>query len=67
MANVLLKSNVLLKLCVKCDKVKTLEGGYYKAGSSWQKLCKLCHNERRCEYVHNGAKYEKMIKLKFYY
>lgn len=39
-----------VKLCVKCQKVKTLEGGYYKAGKSWQKYCKICHNERRVEY-----------------
>ena len=39
-----------VKLCVKCQKVKPLEGGYYKAGKSWQKYCKICHNERRVEY-----------------
>jgi hypothetical protein len=48
-----------IKLCVECNKVKTLEGGFYKAGKSWQKLCKLCHNEKRCEYIHNGSKYIK--------
>jgi hypothetical protein len=39
-----------VKLCSKCEKVKTLIGGFYKAGSSYQKLCKLCHNEKRLEY-----------------
>lgn len=52
-------TNIQVKLCIGCSKVKTLEGGYYKAGISWQKLCKLCHNEKRCEYVHNGSKYSK--------
>ena len=43
-----------VKLCVKCEKVKTLEGGYYRAGKkSWQKLCKICHNEKRIEYNNN--------------
>ena len=51
-------SNV--KLCVGCNKVKTLSDGYYKAGNiSYQKLCKLCHNEKRSEYIHNGTKYIK--------
>ena len=40
-----------VKLCVKCQKVKPLQGGYYKAGKSWQKYCKICHNERRVEYA----------------
>lgn len=44
------ETNKEVKLCVKCNKVKPLEGGYYKAGKSWQKLCKICHNERRVEY-----------------
>ena len=43
-----LKSGV--KLCNKCNKVKSLSTGFYKAGSSWQKYCKPCHNERRSEY-----------------
>lgn len=42
-----------MKLCIKCQKVKQLEGGFYKAGKSWQKLCKICHNERRIEYANN--------------
>lgn len=39
-----------IKLCQKCQQVKNLEIGFYKAGNSWQKLCKICHNEKRCEY-----------------
>ena len=39
-----------VKLCSKCQQVKPLATGYYKAGNSWQKLCKPCHNERRNEY-----------------
>ena len=39
-----------VKLCVKCEKVKPLQGGFYRAGTSWQKYCKICHNERRATY-----------------
>ena len=42
-----------VKLCTKCEKVKLLIGGFYKAGKSFQKYCKLCHNEKRVEYVSN--------------
>lgn len=48
-----------IKLCVNCDKVKNLNTEFYKAGSSWQKLCKLCHNEKRNNYKHEGTKYIK--------
>jgi len=51
--------NINVKLCVGCAKVKTLEGGFYRAGKSWQKFCKLCHNEKRNDYVHNGNNYKK--------
>ena len=44
-----------VKLCCKCEKVKTLEGGFYKAGKSYQKLCIPCHNEKRYEYVFNKS------------
>jgi hypothetical protein len=47
------------KLCVKCNKVKPLEGGYYKCAKSWQKLCKICHNARRIEYEHSNKAYVK--------
>ena len=47
------------KLCVKCKKVKPLEGGYYKCAKSWQKLCKICHNARRIEYKHSNKEYIK--------
>ena len=40
-----------VKLCPKCNKVKPLENAYfYRAGTSWQKFCKPCHNNRRNEY-----------------
>ena len=39
-----------VKLCTKCEKVKPLLTGYYKAGTSYQKYCKPCHNARRSEY-----------------
>ena len=42
--------NEAVKLCIKCNKVKSLEFSYYRAGKSWQKLCKLCHNARRTDY-----------------
>jgi hypothetical protein len=42
-----------MKYCSKCLIVKELEEGYYKAGSSWQKLCKICHNESRIQYASN--------------
>jgi len=42
--------NKQVKLCCVCGKVKPLEGGYYKAGKSYQKRCKICHNEKRLEY-----------------
>ena len=49
------------KLCRKCEKVKPLEGGFYKAGASYQKYCIPCHNERRYDYSHT-YKYEKKPK-----
>jgi hypothetical protein len=51
-----------VKFCKGCQTVKNLSDSFYKAGSSYQKLCKLCHNKKRCEYVHNGSKYIKKIK-----
>ena len=46
-----------VKLCSKCNIVKPLEGGYYKAGSYWQKLCKTCHNVSRMNYANNKPPY----------
>lgn len=51
-------NNLDVKLCSKCQKVKPLLTGYYKAGKSWQKFCKPCHNERRNEYE-NPTNYKK--------
>jgi len=45
------ETNNQVKLCVGCSKVKPLKGGFYQAGKSWQKLCKICHNSKRCEYA----------------
>ena len=42
-----------VKLSSKCSKVKDLAGGFYKAGKSWQKYCKICHNDRRSDYSNN--------------
>jgi hypothetical protein len=39
-----------VKLCCDCNEVKLLETGYYRAGKSWQKRCKLCHNKGRYDY-----------------
>jgi len=50
-----------VKLCSKCQKVKTLEGGFYKAGKSYQKLCIKCHNEKRYEYAFNKAYKKKQL------
>jgi hypothetical protein len=53
-----------MKFCVKCDKVKELEIGFYKAGNSWQKLCKICHNEKRIEYSFNRVYTPKVVGFK---
>jgi hypothetical protein len=53
-----------MKYCSKCEKVKELSGGFYKAGNSWQKLCKICHNERRIEYASNRVYIPKAIGFK---
>ena len=45
------QNNTPVKLCCDCQKVKTLEGGFYKAGKSYQKRCIPCHNEKRYEYA----------------
>ena len=39
-----------VKLCTRCNEVKPLSEGFYRAGKSWQKYCKICHNEKRVEY-----------------
>lgn len=49
------------KLCRKCNEVKDLEGGFYRAGKSYQKYCIPCHNVKRYDYAHN-YKYEKRPK-----
>lgn len=49
------------KLCKNCNEVKNLEGGFYRAGNSWQKYCIPCHNSKRCNYSH-VYKYEKRPK-----
>lgn len=49
--NIKLHNENNVKLCVKCNEVKPLEGGFYKAGNrSYQKHCKTCHNIIRKEY-----------------
>ena len=50
-----------IKKCSGCSKIKSLEDGFYKAGNSWQKLCKLCHNESRCLYSQKGGNYVKKL------
>ena len=47
-----------LKLCCDCKVVKPLSGGYYKAGNSYQKRCKNCHNVKRSQY-NNTSNYVK--------
>ena len=37
-----------MKLCVGCSIVQPLEEDFYKAGAvSYQKLCKMCYNDKR--------------------
>jgi hypothetical protein len=50
------------KLCTKCDKVKSLAGGFYKAGTSWQKYCIPCHNSQRYNYAPSNKPYIKVLK-----
>ena len=49
-----------VKLCTGCGTVKNLETDYYKAGTSWQKLCKVCHNRGRGNY--NRIEYQRKPK-----
>ena len=49
-----------VKFCISCEDVKPLEGGYYKAGKSWQKRCIKCHNKKRLDYT-NNTKYKHKI------
>jgi len=51
-----------VKLCKLCNEVKDLETGYYKAGGSYQKYCKPCHNKKRYEYKMTPSKYVKKLK-----
>ena len=53
--------SVKQKLCRNCEKVKPLETGYYKAGTSYQKYCIQCHNEKRRNYA-STYKYTKKPK-----
>ena len=51
-----------VKLCQNCNEVKSLEDEFYKAGKSWQKLCKKCHNKGRYKYKLTPSKYIKKPK-----
>lgn len=43
-----------VKLCKQCNIIKPLAPNFYRAGaSSYQKLCKICHNENRKRYKRN--------------
>ncbi len=51
------------KKCVCCEKPSKIyyfetDGGFYKAGKSWQKRCKICHNEKRLEYPMSRKPYK---------
>lgn len=48
-----------VKFCSKCGEVKNLEECYYKAGKSWQKYCKACHNKNRYKYNLTPSNYVK--------
>ena len=47
------------KLCVKCQQIKALNTDFFykAAGNSFQKLCKICHNQNRCLYINNRKPY----------
>ena len=47
------------KLCIQCNTVKKVEGGYYRCGKYWQKLCKICHNANRTGYKYSNKEYVK--------
>lgn len=40
----------MMKLCEECNSVKDIEKDFYKAGKSYQRLCKPCHNSKRRNY-----------------
>jgi len=46
------------KLCVGCDKTKYVDGNFYKAGNYFQKLCKICHNDKRKKWKIRGKMYD---------
>ena len=50
-----------MKLCRMCNTVKELEGGFYKAGKSYQRNCIPCHNVKRYDYPHK-TNYKKRPK-----
>jgi hypothetical protein len=50
-----------MKLCRMCNEVKELEGGFYKAGTSYQRNCIPCHNIKRYDYPHK-SNYKKKPK-----
>lgn len=47
-----------VKLCKNCNIVKPIEKEFYKAGKSYQKYCKICHNKKRNTYK-NTSNYVK--------
>jgi hypothetical protein len=51
-----------VKMCSNCQVAKNLEEDFYKAGKSWQRYCKPCHNARRLDYPRQKAK--RVLKLK---
>ena len=61
------KTEIKMKLCRKCNILKPLEEGYYKAGSKgYQKYCKPCHNKNRTSwtvkssYVKKGSGFQRL-------
>jgi len=49
------------KLCQGCQMVYSLNGGFYKAGKSYQKLCIKCHNKKRYDYDFKSNYTKKII------
>lgn len=51
------KEKNMMKLCEECNTVKDMEKDYYKAGLSYQRLCKPCHNQMRRKYKVSNKPY----------
>ena len=46
----------LMKSCKGCGETKPLVDNFYRAGKTYQSLCKPCHNKTRVNYSKNGPR-----------